>query len=91
MDQLRAWTDRQGRNTAVLREAAGALVLSEMAAPAKQRDNAVAHRIDQFLGEMEIMFGAAEATLAQSIPERLQARRVLRERIEQARRNPPSA
>jgi hypothetical protein len=91
VEKLRDWTDHQGRSTAVLRAESGALVLAGRSAPAQYRDNAIAHRIDGFLGDMETFFGEADPALAQAIEGRLQARRELRQRIESARPSASSA
>jgi hypothetical protein len=91
VEKLREWTDHQGRNTAVLRSDSGTLILAARPAPANYRDNAMAHRIDGFLGEMETLFGHADPALPQAVERRLQARRELRQRIESARQSLPPA
>jgi len=91
VEKLREWTDHQGRSTAVLRDDSGSLVLAGRPAPARSRDNAIAHRIDGFLSDMETLFGEADPGFVQAIEARLQARRELRQRIESARASASSA
>jgi hypothetical protein len=91
VEKLREWTDHQGRSTAMLRDEAGTLVLAGRPAPAKYRDNAMAQRIDGFLGDLETLFGEADPALVQALEQRLQVRRELRQRIESARQSAPPA
>jgi len=91
VEQLRDWTDLQGRFTAILREQAGTLMLEGRPAPAPYRENATAHRIDEFLGDMETLFGEANATVLPAVEQRLQARRELRQRVANARQGVPPA
>ena len=53
-------------------------------APDKNRDNAIAHHIDGFLGDMEVFFGGADESILSLIERRMQARRKLREDVARA-------
>lgn len=80
--KLRDWCASHGRNHGVLRREGGTLIVTDEPAPEKFRANAMAHRIETFLGSMEGYFGAADPTWLLAIEQRLAARRDLHRRIE---------
>lgn len=83
--KLRDWCASHGRNHGVLRREGGALIVTDEPAPEKFRANAMAQRIETFLGTMEGYFGAADPAWLLAIEQRLEARRDLRRRIEQSK------
>lgn len=77
---LKAWCDRDGRNCGGLRDVGGRLFIADAPAPEKNRKNAIAHRIDRLLGELEGCFGGTDGVVA-VVEQRVQARRKLQEDI----------
>src|SRR4030095_11190262 len=51
----REWCEREGRNAATLKLAGETLAIEDQPAPEKFRGNAIAHRIDGFLGDLETL------------------------------------
>lgn len=88
--QLREWCERGGRNVATLQLAGEFPVLDDRSAPEKPRANAIAHRVDGFLGDLETVFGPIDSALLPVIEERIQARRKLREEIGISKQSPAS-
>jgi hypothetical protein len=83
--RLHEWCEREGRNHAVVRLQDGAPAILDHPAPERYRDNAIAHRIDEFLGDMEVLFGGADESILPVIEQRLRARRKLRQEVARAR------
>ena len=88
MDKLQEWCERQGRDIWKLVREETRTALKHLPAPKVARENAIRHRVDLFLGEMELWFGES-GQLARRVDERLEHLRTLREKISKARR-PPS-
>jgi hypothetical protein len=84
---LQDWCDRQGRDVWRLArdESRGTVALTHVPAPARYRDNAIRHRIDAFIGEMELWYGSANGELAPRVQERVDFLGKLREDIARAR------
>ena len=78
---LKQWCDRDGRNCGGLRDIGGKLFIADAPAPEKNRENAIAHRIDRLLGELETYFGGTDDNVGALLEQRIQARRKLREDI----------
>lgn len=85
VDTLRDWCDRQGRDTWKVTASPDGGVLEHRLAPERYRDNAIRHRLDAFLGEMELWFGDSQNNLAPRLQERIDHLRTLRENIARAR------
>jgi len=77
---LKGWCGRDGRNCGALRDEGGRLFIADAPAPAKHRENAIAHRIDHLLGEFESYFGGSDG-LGALVEQRIQARRKLQHDI----------
>jgi len=88
VDKLQEWCERLGRDIWKLVRAEGRLVLGHFPAPTPARENAIRHRIDLFLGEMDLWYRDGADGLAARIGERLEHLRTLRENISKARRPP---
>ena len=88
IDKLREWCDRFGRDTWKLIRPEGRIVLGHSPAPGPARENAIQHRIDLFLGEMDLWYRDCADGLAARLGERLEHLRTLRENISKARRPP---
>lgn len=82
--QLREWCEREGRNFFTARREGQEWLFVEHLAPAKYRENAIAHRIDGFLGDFAIYFGAADESLLAIIEERIRERRKLQKEVTRA-------
>ena len=85
--KLEEWCEREGRNQGRVRLENGTPTYVERAAPDKYRDNAVAHCIDGFLGEMEMYFGGADESILEAIGERIRARRQLQATIARSKQD----
>ena len=85
--KLDEWCEREGRNQGRVRLENGALVYAERPAPEKYRNNAVAHCIDGFLGDMEMYFGGADESILNTVGERIRARRQLQESIARSKQD----
>ena len=88
---LKAWCDRDGRNSGRLREDGGKLFIAETPAPEKNRENAIAHRIDRLLGELETYFGGTDGSVGALLEKRIQARQKLQEDIARSKHSGPGA
>ena len=85
--KLEEWCEREGRNQGRVRLENGMLVYVERPAPEKYRNNAVAHCIDGFLGDMEMYFGGADESILGAVGERIRARRQLQENIARSKQD----
>ncbi|MBK7999804.1 MAG: hypothetical protein IPK15_14090 [Verrucomicrobia bacterium] len=83
---LKAWCDRNGRNCGTVRTDGGQLVIAETSAPEKYRENAIAHRIDRLLGEMDCYFGGVGADALTIIQKRIEHREKLQQDIARSKR-----
>ena len=88
---LKSWCARDGRNCGHLRQADGKPVIADSSAPEKNRENAIAHRIDRLLGELETYFGGADESVGALIAKRIQVRRKLQEDIARSKLGGPVA
>jgi hypothetical protein len=61
------------------------LVFHDQPAPENYRANAIAHRIDVFLGNVEVLFGEPDESILPEIDQRLQFRRKLQADIARLR------
>jgi hypothetical protein len=86
--KMREWCEREGRNFGQVRQVGDRLVFHDQPAPPDYRANAIAHRIDVFLGNLEAVFGEPDESLLPVIQQRLQSRRKLQADIAQSRRGP---
>jgi hypothetical protein len=84
--RMQEWCEREGRNFGQVRQKDGRLIFHDQPAPQIYRDNAVAHRIDLFLGGLEVRFGEPDESILPEVERRLQARRKLKADIAQSRR-----
>lgn len=82
---LKTWCDRDGRNSGILRREPDRLVIADSTAPAKYRDNAIAHRVDHLLGEMETYFGGVDSDVLSVIQRRIESQRKLQDDIARSR------
>lgn len=82
---LKTWCDRDGRNSGILRREAGRLVIADSAAPVKYRENAIAHRVDHLLGELETYFGGVDSDVLAVIQRRIESRQKLQDDIARSR------
>ena len=87
---LKGWCERDGRNCGELRDVGGHLFIADSPAPEKNRENAIAHRIDRLLGELESYFGGSDG-VGELVERRIQARRKLREDIARSKHGSPGA
>jgi hypothetical protein len=87
--KLQDWCGRQGRDVWKVARENGPVVLAHFPAPDPYRENAIRHRIDAFLGDMDLWFGMAKAELAPRIVERVQSLGRLRDSIARARESAP--
>lgn len=87
---LKGWCERDGRNCGELRDVGGKLFIADAPAPEKYRENAMAHRVDHLLGELETYFGGSDGAGA-LVGRRIQARRKLREDIARSKHGGPGA
>lgn len=83
---LKAWCDRDGRNCGTLRTDGGKLFIAETSAPEKYRENAIAHRIDRLIGEMDCYFGGVDADALALIQKRIDHREKLQQDIARSKR-----
>jgi len=88
---LQEWCEREGRNFGQVIQADGKVVFRERPAPEKFRGNAIAHRIDVFLGGLEVYFGEADESILPEIERRIQSRRKLRQDIARSKQPRPPA
>jgi hypothetical protein len=89
--QLREWCEREGRNFITAQRDGQEWVFVEHPAPARYRENAIAHRIDKFLGDFTPYFGAAEESLLPMIEARIRERRKLQEEVTRLKGTAPSS
>ena len=87
--KMHEWCEREGRNRSELREEGGRLAVFDFPASDKYRQNAIAHHVDGFLGDLEVFFGGADESILPLVEERLRARRKLRQDVERAREPRP--
>lgn len=83
--KLQDWCERQGRDLWKLSPATDGIRLVHCPAPDKFRNNAIRHRIDRFLGDMELWFGSANGELATRVQQRIDDLDRLRENIARAK------
>ena len=81
---MHEWCDREGRYFGELKLEGGSLTIVDCPASDKYRDNAIAHHIDGFLGDMEVYFGGVDESILPMIERRMQVRRKLREDVARA-------
>ena len=79
--KMQEWCEREGRNFGQIHREGDKLVLHDQPAPEKYRANAIAHRIDVFLGNVEVLFGEPDESILPEIERRIQSRRKLQEDI----------
>jgi hypothetical protein len=89
--KMQEWCEREGRNFGQLRREGGKLVFRDQPAPPNYRANAVAHRIDVFLGNLEVLFGEPDESILPEIERRLQTRRKLQADIARSKQPAPPA
>jgi hypothetical protein len=89
VEQLHGWCHRQGRDISKVVRENNDVRLSCLLAPGRYRDNAIGHRIDAFLGDMDLWFGIPSSELASRMEERIQTLGKLRESIAKARESVP--
>jgi hypothetical protein len=82
--KMHEWCDREGRNFGEIKLEGGSLTIVDRPASDKYRDNAIAHHIDGFLGDMEVYFGGVDESILPMIERRMQVRRKLREDVARA-------
>ena len=87
--KMQEWCEREGRNSGQIRRNGSKLVFWDQPAPEKHRTNAIAHRIDGFLGNLEVLFGKVDESILPAVERRIQARRQLRSDIERSKQNKP--
>jgi hypothetical protein len=87
---LKGWCFRDGRNCGELRDVGGTLFIADAPAPEKNRENAIAHRIDHLLGELETYFCGCDGVGA-LVEQRILARRKLQEDIARSKHGGPGA
>jgi len=75
--KMQEWCEREGRNFGQIRPVGDALVFHDQPAPTSYRGKAMAHRIDVFLGNLEVLFGEPDESILPEIERRLQFRRKL--------------
>jgi hypothetical protein len=88
---MHEWCEREGRNHGELKLEGEALSILDQLASDKFRNNAIAHRIDGFLGDLEVFFGEADESVLPLIEQRMQARRKIRQEVARARQGAPPA
>lgn len=90
--ELRNWCERHGRDVGELKigTSDNQLVIESTPAPEKHRARVMTQHIDEWLGEMEGYFGPAGNDLGAFVQQRVEARRVLREKILQASTTSPA-
>jgi len=89
--KMREWCGREGRNFGQIRREQDKLVFHDEPAPPNYRSNAVAHRIDVFLGNFEVLFGEPDESILPEIERRLQSRRKLQADIARSKQGPTPA
>lgn len=89
--KLQEWCEREGRNFGQVRRTKDKLMFCDQAAPEKYRANAIGHRIDNFLGNLEVLFGPVDESVLPAVERRIQARRKLRSDIERSKQTKPPA
>ena len=75
--KMQEWCEREGRNFGQVRQEGDKCGFHDQPAPPNYRANAVAHRIDVFLGNVEVLFGEPDESILPEIERRLQERRKL--------------
>jgi hypothetical protein len=83
--KLQEWCARQGRDCWKVEGQAGNFSLGHLRAPAESRNNAIRHRIDAFLVDMELWFGDVSGELAPRVQQRIDDLRQLRDNITRAK------
>jgi len=86
--KMQEWCEREGRNFGRVRQEQDKLVFHDQRASEKYRANAIAHRIDIFLGNVEVLFGDPDESILPEIERRLQFRRKLQADIARSRQGP---
>ena len=83
--KMQEWCGRAGRNFGQVRREGEKLVFHDQPAPPNHRANAIARRIDVFLGNLEVLFGEPDESILPEIERRLQSRKKLQADIARAR------
>lgn len=89
--KMQEWCEREGRNCGQIRSEQGRLVFHDQPAPEKYRANAIAHRIDVFLGNVEVLFGEPDESILPEVERRIQARKKLQADIARTKGGASSA
>lgn len=89
--KMQEWCEREGRNFGQILLEDDKLVFQDQPAPEKYRANAIAHRIDIFLGNVEVLFGEPDESILPEIERRIQTRRKLQADIARSRQGPTPA
>ena len=89
--KIQEWCERAGRNFGQVQRDGEKPVFRDCHAPEKNRSNAIAHRIDVFLGNVEVLFGNADESILPMIEQRIQSRRKLQEDIARSKQARPPA
>jgi hypothetical protein len=79
--KMQEWCEREGRNFGKIRPEGDTLIFHDQPAPPNYRANAIAHRIDVFLGNIEVLFGEPDESILPEIERRIQSRRKLQSDI----------
>jgi len=79
--KMQEWCEREGRNFGQVLLENDKFVFRDQPAPEEYRANAIAHRIDIFLGNLEVLFGEPDESILPEIERRLQFRRKLQSEI----------
>jgi hypothetical protein len=89
--KMQEWCEREGRNFGQIRPEGDTLIFHDQTAPPNCRANAIAHRIDVFLGNLEALFGEPDESILPEIERRIQTRRKLQADIARSRQGPTPA
>ncbi len=89
--KMQEWCEREGRNFGQVRQQQGKLVFQDQPAPPSYRANAIAHRIDVFLGNLEVLFGEPDESILPEIERRIHSRRKLQADIARSKQGLPPA
>jgi len=89
--KMQEWCERDGRNFGQARPERDAVIFHNQPAPPKYRAKAIAHRIDVFLGNLEVLFGEPGESILPEIERRIQSRRKLQADVARSRRGPTPA
>lgn len=84
--KMQEWCGREGRNFGQVCQEGNRLYFHDEPAPPHYRANAIAHRIDVFLGNLEVLFGEPDESILPEIQQRLESRKKLQADIARSRR-----